>query len=100
MPVISEYSRTQGLLKYSTNTHTLKYVAKTEEITNKELVLTSALGGQFPYGIIIGTVTRVTSVKNNIMLEIDVQIMADLRNLDRLYILATFKPRSHNQVTD
>lgn len=100
VPVISEYSRTQGLLTYNSDAHTLKYVPKTEEITNKELVLTSALGGQFPYGIMIGTVTRVASVKSNIMLEIDVQIMADLRNIDRLYILAAFKPRSHNQVVD
>ena len=100
VPVISEYSRTQGLLTYNSNAYTLKYVPKTEKIANKELVLTSALGGQFPYGIMIGTVTGVTSIKSNIMQEIDVQIMADLRNIDRLYILATFKPRSHNQVAD
>ena len=100
IPAISEYSRTQGLLTQDSNFHALKYVPKTEQIREKEILLTSALGGQFPYGIIIGTVTRVTNSKSNIMLEITIEIMADLDNLDTLYILTDFDPHFQSKVVD
>lgn len=100
IPVISEYSRTQGLLAHGPNVHILRYVPKIQQIMEKELVLTSALGGQLPYGIMIGTVTRVTDRKSNIMLEITIELMADLDNLDRLYILTDFKPQFQPQVAE
>jgi rod shape-determining protein MreC len=100
VPVISGYSRTQGLLTYNSNIHSLRYISKTENIIDKELILTSALGGQFPYGIMIGTVTHVADIKSNIMLEVNVEIMADLHNIDRLYILDDFKPWLQPQLTE
>jgi len=100
IPAISEYSRTQGLLTHDSNFHALRYVPKTEQIREKEILVTSVIGGRFPYGIIIGTVTRVTNSKSNIMLEIIVEIMADLNNLDRLYILTDFDPQFQSQIVD
>jgi rod shape-determining protein MreC len=66
-------NRIQGILQGGGSTGcSLKYVERTEEVKAGETVVTSGLGGIFPKGLILGSVSRVDRRGSGLFLNIDV----------------------------
>ena len=51
-----------------------------------DLVFTSGLGGVFPSGIYIGTVSQIESEENGLAQNATIEVGADLTSLRRIYI--------------
>src|SRR6185295_14140516 len=69
-------SRVDGVMQWEFGTHpvlNLSYVSSQEDVKVGDLVVTSGLGGMFPAGIRIGTVSRVGLDANGRMKEISVR---------------------------
>ena len=64
----------------------LSYLTAEASVIRGDLVFTSGLGGVFPAGILIGTVTKVESEDNGLAQNATVEPAADLIGVRRLYI--------------
>ena len=64
----------------------LSYLTADVSVVRGDLVFTSGLGGVFPSGIYIGTVTQVEYEENGLAQNATVEVGADLSSLRRIYI--------------
>ena len=86
--VIVQRSRAQGILEGKIEeTCILKYVQKSEEVQVGDRVITSGLGGIFPKGLVVGTVTKVDRKRPGIFQYIEVTPAVDLSKLEEVLIL-------------
>ncbi len=86
--VIVQHSRAQGILEGKIEDPCiLKYVQKNEEVQVGDKVLTSGLGGIFPKGLVVGTVTNVDRKRPGIFQYIEVTPAVDLSKLEEVLIL-------------
>lgn len=65
----------------------LQYVAQDEVLQEGDLVMTSGVGGVFPPGLTVGTITRVRQSDVSVFQEALVQPAVRARTLGRVYIL-------------
>jgi len=65
----------------------ITYVSRQSRIETGQRVVTSGLGGVFPRGIPIGTVLEVASANHGLYLEARVKLLADLRQLEEVFVL-------------
>jgi rod shape-determining protein MreC len=80
-------TRVEGVLRWEFGdrpTLHLYYVSSQEDVKPGDLVFTSGLGGIFPEGIRIGTVTRVGLEPNGLMKEIQVRPAVDFRAVEEV----------------
>lgn len=64
----------------------LSYLTADTSVVRGDLVFTSGLGGVFPSGIFIGTVSQVESEENGLAQNAEIEVGADLSSLRRIYI--------------
>src|SRR5467141_1181018 len=64
----------------------LLYVSSQEEVKKGDWVLTSGLGGIFPEGVRVGTVTRVGIAENGLMKEVQVKPAVNFRSLEEVLV--------------
>ncbi|MBR5721239.1 MAG: rod shape-determining protein MreC, partial [Clostridia bacterium] len=64
----------------------LSYLTPDASVVRGDLVFTSGLGGVFPAGIFIGTVSQVESEENGLAQNATIEVGADLTSLRRIYI--------------
>jgi rod shape-determining protein MreC len=64
----------------------LSYLTADASVVRGDLVFTSGLGGVFPSGIFIGTVSQVESEENGLAQNAEIEVGADLSSLRRIYI--------------
>ena len=64
----------------------LSYLTAEASVIRGDLVFTSGLGGVFPSGILIGTVTQVETEDNGLTQNATIEPSADLKGLRRVYI--------------
>lgn len=85
---IDERSRVTGIVQ-GTGRNQLKYgyVSSTEDVQKDDVILSSGLGGVFPKGYRIGTVTKKVEVENGLIAEIVIAPAADFAALDYVFIL-------------
>lgn len=82
-------SRVDGVMQWEFGTHPvldLSYVSSQEDVKVGDLVVTSGLGGIFPEGIRIGTVSRVGLDPNGLMKEISVRPAVNFRTLEEILV--------------
>ncbi len=82
-------SRVDGVLQWEFGTQpalNLRYVSSQEDVLVGDLIVTSGLGGIFPAGIRIGTVSRVGLEANGLMKEISVRPAVDFRSLEEILV--------------
>ena len=82
-------SRVDGVLEWEFGERpilSLLYVSAQEDVKPGDLVLTSGLGGIFPEGVRVGTVTRVGVGENGLMKEIQVKPAVDFRSLEEVLV--------------
>jgi len=84
-----ERSRVDGVMEWEFGTQpvlNLRYVSSQEDVKAGDLVVTSGLGGMFPAGIRIGTVSRVGLDPNGLMKEINVRPAVNFRSLEEILV--------------
>lgn len=86
--VLIQRSRAQGILEGNVEDYCiLKYVPKAEDIQVGDKVLTSGIGGVFPKGLMIGTVSRVDKKRAGIFQYVEVSPAVDFAKLEELLII-------------
>lgn len=87
-------SRTQGIVVGEAGgTLTMEFVGETADVKQGDLVLTSALGGGYPQGELIGLVVDVQRAAQELFQTVEVQPLAELSRLETVLVLASFVPR-------
>jgi len=82
-------SREQGIIRYSMIRRMyLDNSPQQGDVKIGDTVITSGLGGIFPEGLVIGTVTSVDSPKREFFYNITIEPAVNFNGLDELYILA------------
>lgn len=65
----------------------MTYISRLAQITPGQRVVTSGLGGIFPKGIPIGNILDVNSIGYGLYLETRVKLIADLRELEEVWVI-------------
>src|SRR6266542_57134 len=65
----------------------LQYVPRTDLLRTDDIAITSGIGGVFPPGVLVGRVLQVRQRDVEVFQEALVEPAADMRNLERLYVL-------------
>jgi rod shape-determining protein MreC len=87
--VIVQRSRSQGIMEGKTDgVCILKYVQKIEDVQVGDKVITSGLGGIFPRGLVVATVSQVNRKLPGIFQYIEVVPTVDFSKLEEVLILA------------
>lgn len=84
-----ERTRVDGVLQWEFGSQPvldLRYISSQEDVKVGDLVVTSGLGGIFPPGIRIGTVSRVGLEPNGLMKEIQVRPAVDFRSVEEILV--------------
>ncbi len=83
-------SRVQGILQGAGATGcNLKYVSKTEDVKNGDLVLSSGLAFTFPKGLLLGVVTRSDKGDSGLFQKIEVSPTVDFSRLEEVLVLVS-----------
>jgi len=86
--VIIQRSRAQGIMEGKVEeVGILKYVQKSDDIQMGDKVITSGLGGIFPKGLIIGTVTKVERKRPGVFQYIEVTPTVNFSRLEEVLVL-------------
>ncbi len=84
---IVQKNRVRGILKGAGEQgYVLHYVLKHEDVKEGDTIVTAGIGGVFPPGITLGTVSKVHSKQRGMFLEIDVEPAVDFSRLEFFYI--------------
>src|SRR4051812_23874963 len=82
-------NRVDGVLEWEFGdrpTLSLLYVSAREDVKKGDWVMTSGLGGIFPEGVRVGTVTRVGVAESGLMKEVSVRPAVDFRSLEDVMV--------------
>jgi rod shape-determining protein MreC len=87
--VILQRTRTQGIIRGAGSRGCiLKYISKTQDVKEGEVVVSSGIGGVFPKGLLIGVVSRVDKQDAGLFLKINITPFVDFSKLEEVLVLA------------
>ena len=87
--VRAERSRVEGVLQWEFGENTslsLLYVSSQEDVKPGDWIVTSGLGGIFPQGVRVGTITRVGLAENGLMKHVQVRPSASFRSVEEVLV--------------
>ena len=85
---IIERSRARGIVEGLTDdVCQLKYALRTDDITPGDVLVTSGLGGIFPKGVPVGTVSKVNRKTYGISQEVEVRPSVDFTKLEEVLVV-------------
>ena len=88
---IVERSRARGVVEGLTDeVAQLKFALRTDDIQSGDLLISSGLGGIFPKGIPVGTVSRVNRKSFGITQEVEVRPSVDFSKLEEVHVVTSF----------
>lgn len=90
--VALQSSRTQGSLAGTGDTLRIEMVPSITPVTAGDLVLTSALGGLLPPGLLVGRVAHAEARTEELFAFIRVEPLVDYDRLEQVLILTDFRP--------
>jgi rod shape-determining protein MreC len=86
-------SRAQGVVSGSYSRQlSIEFVAQGAVVKEGDMVITSAIGGHYPAGLVIGRVTAVQSTPQELFEKVSVEPLASLARLETLLVLTSFVP--------
>jgi len=86
-------SRAQGVVSGSYSRQlSIEFVAQGAVVKEGDMVITSAIGGHYPAGLVIGRVTAVQSTPQELFKKVSVEPLASLARLETLLVLTSFVP--------
>lgn len=80
-------NRTQGIIKGDGQGYNLHYVLKNSQISSKDQIVTSGMGGVFPKGLTIGEVSEVLKSRRGMFQKIKVEPAVNFRTLEYVTII-------------
>ena len=89
---IVQASRTPASLAGTGRGMRLELVAHGAPVAAGDVVLSSALGGLLPPGLLAGKVTRVTSAPQDLVETIEVEPLSDFARLEQVLVMTDFRP--------
>jgi rod shape-determining protein MreC len=82
-------ARTQGIISGAGSRGCmLKYISKTQDVKEGEVVVSSGIGGVFPKGLLIGVISRVDRQDAGLFLKINITPFVDFSKLEEVLVLA------------
>lgn len=90
--VVVQSSRTIGALVGTSNGLALELVERGEDVAVGDVLVTSALGGRLPAGLVAGRVSSVVSQPQALFQTIEVEPLSDPQRLEHVLILTSFLP--------
>ena len=91
---VVQSSRTQGALAGTADGLRLELVPVPSQITAGDLVLSSALGGRLPGGLLVGRVATVEQDPQELFAKVEVEPLADYARLEQVLVLTDLDPAS------
>lgn len=86
-------SRAQGVVSGSyTPALSIEFVAQAAMVKEGDVVVTSAIGGHYPAGLVIGAVTAVENIPQELFKKVAVEPLARLSHLETVLVLTSFLP--------
>ena len=98
--VVVQSSRVPGALEGGGGALTLEFVERGANVAVGDVVVTSALGGRLPPGLLAGRVASVDSQPQHLHARITVEPLSDLRRLEQVLIVTGFVPGLDIDMTD
>jgi rod shape-determining protein MreC len=93
--VILQRTRTQGIVRGAGSRGCeLKYISKTIDVKEDEIVVSSGIGGVFPKGVLVGTITGVDRQATGLFLKINITPFVDFSKLEEVLVLAAEEEES------
>ena len=87
---IVQRTRTQGVISGAgPRGLILKYISKTQDVKEGDVIVSSGMGGVFPKGLLIGQVSHVDRQDASLFLKINVTPFVDFSKLEEILILAS-----------
>jgi rod shape-determining protein MreC len=87
-------SRAQGVVSGSySGTLSMDFVAQAATVKDGDVVITSAIGGLFPAGLVIGKVTNVGGTSQDLFKSVALEPLASLSHLETVLVLTSFVPK-------
>ena len=87
---IVQRNRTQGIISGAgSRGMVLKYISKTQDVKEGDVIVSSGMGGVFPKGWLIGQVIHVDKQDASLFLKISVAPFVDFSKLEELLILSS-----------
>lgn len=88
--VIVERSRARGVVEGMTDdVAQLRFVLRTDDITPGDILISSGLGGTFPKGLIVGSVSKVDRKPYGITQDVEVRPSVDFSRLEEVMIITS-----------
>ncbi len=107
LPIIDESSnidaivqrtRLQGIIHGAgTRGCVMKYISKTQDIQEGDIIITSGIGGVFPKGIMIGQVSHVDKQEAGLFLRINVTPSVDFSKLEEVSVITASHEGTENE---
>ena len=85
--IIQRHSRTQGIVMSENETFYLRHVPLRSEVEVGDLVVSSGLGGIFPSGLMVGTVTSLGDEGQGLFREVVLTPGVNFANLEEVFVL-------------
>jgi rod shape-determining protein MreC len=86
-------SRAQGVVTGSYSRQlSIEFVAQGAAVKEGDVVITSAIGGHYPPGLVMGRVTAVQSTPQELFKKVAVEPLASLARLETVLVLTSFVP--------
>ncbi|MFW8601209.1 rod shape-determining protein MreC [Desulfobacterota bacterium M19] len=89
---IVQNNRLQGIIKGDGRNYRLRYVLKNSVVKINDTIITSGMGGVFPKGLVIGTVSNFLRARRGMFLQIKVKPSVNFHHLEYLTIILHGKP--------
>lgn len=70
----------------------MQFITQQAKVSPGEVVLTSGLGGAFPAGVVVGTISAVQQLDYEVLQKADVVPAVDLNRLEIVLIITNFRP--------
>ena len=87
---IVQRNRTQGIISGAGSRGLIfKYISKTQDVKEGDVIVSSGMGGVFPKGMLIGRVIHVDRQDGGLFLKINVAPFTDLSKLEEILILSS-----------
>jgi rod shape-determining protein MreC len=85
---IVQRNRAQGIIRGAgSRGYILKYISKTQDVEEGDVIISSGIGGVFPKGMMIGQVNHVDQQEAGLFLKINVAPSVDFSKLEEVLVL-------------
>lgn len=92
MDVLIQRTRAQGIVKGNGAGYRMEYVLKNSDVQKGDRIVTAGIGGVFPKGIPVGTISRLEKNRHGMFQKIEIVPATDFSKLEHLLIIMKKDP--------